>query len=437
MKHYLERKLLPHIHSLSARLQSRYGLSLSIKSTHLLSLRNLRLCEITLKSNTDNAIVKIECAQCRLSLWQSLLGRWIVGEVVMRNLSADNSVVAKGLFTLSEIVVTFGANFKKATILVETNGITLTIRIKRTKANTQLLSELNINWNNYLSVMGNNLNFHFFRDFHSTTPVLFSSVLACNNHPNQPLYFNASMEADCFALTPAHDMEQTTSVIDKQFLLNTLFSKHGGNYFTKEAYVPYHTVPEPLIHAVICTEDPGFWTHRGVDPSFIGYALSANMKSKRFERGASTITMQLVRNLFLNHDKNILRKIEECVIALLLENYFKIEKKDILELYLNLIEFAPDVYGLHRASLFYFDKPYQELSLTESLVLTYIIPRPRHFYEALLTDSIQLKKNLHRHIQQYATAMLEKGLISQFDVDSISFAIAFAPIFGILHPINN
>ena len=224
-----------------------------------------------------------------------------------------------------------------------------------------------------------------------------------------------------------------THTIDKQFLLNTLFAQHGGNYFTADNYVLYNTIPEHLINAVICTEDPSLWTHRGIDPAFVGYALTANLKSKRFERGASTITMQLVRNLFLHHDKNIVRKVEECVIALLIENYFKIEKKDILEIYLNLIEFAPNVYGLYNACRFYFGKSYSELSLTESLVLTYIIPRPKHFYEALLEKSEQLKSNLYRHLQQYVTVMLRKRMITDNEFNSMNNTTTFTAPFGILN----
>jgi peptidoglycan/xylan/chitin deacetylase (PgdA/CDA1 family) len=215
-------------------------------------------------------------------------------------------------------------------------------------------------------------------------------------------------------------------------LLDTLFAKHGSSYFAAKDYIPYEKIPEHLINAVVCTEDPNFWAHHGIDPAFVGYAIATNLKSNRFERGASTITMQLVRNLFLNHDKNILRKAEECVIALLIENHFKIKKTDILELYLNLIEFAPNVYGLHNACQFYFGKPYNGLTLTECLALTYIIPRPKHFYEALPEKSEQLKKNLHLHIQQYANVMLRKKHITSDDFNNISNTVAFSSRFETL-----
>lgn len=77
----------------------------------------------------------------------------------------------------------------------------------------------------------------------------------------------------------------------------------------------------------------------------LGIALRENIKSGKFIRGASTITMQVARNLFLTHHRNLMRKTEETIITLLLENYYEISKENILEFYLNLIEFAPGIYG--------------------------------------------------------------------------------------------
>lgn len=176
-----------------------------------------------------------------------------------------------------------------------------------------------------------------------------------------------------------------------------------------------------------------FWEHKGVDVEFIGFALVTNLSEHRIARGASTITMQLVRNLFLSHDRNLFRKTEETVLALLLENYYKIDKKVILELYINVIELAPEIYGLAKGSLFYFAKEYVELTLIEIITLTYIIPRPKHFYEALLQESTQLKRNLYNHINKYLYVLLYKGLIGVNEYVDFGTELHFAKGCGILN----
>ena len=428
MKRYLKNRINTLIQLLFSRLLGRFNLFASIQEIRFLGFKKLSLNNITfaIASNEQNPIAQIESVVCNISLWQSLTGRWLAGESVMSNLRINWPIIAEKEFRLSSITLTFGINSKKGTIHIETCGTTLTAQLSRKKERIEILFELNTSWNSYLSILNNHLNFNFLKNAHSSTPILLYAIFTYTPQSNQSVFFNASIMADDFALTPAVGCEAAAMVIDKPFLLNTLFSKHGGDYFTSDTYVPYEAVPEHVINAILCTEDPHFWTHRGIAPAFIGYALEANIKSGCFERGASTITMQLVRNLFLNHHKNILRKVEECAIALLLENYFTINKKDILELYLNLIEFAPNVHGLHNACLFYFNKPYQELTLSDSLALTYIIPRPKHFYEALFIKSEQLKNNLHQHIQQYANVMMRKRFITIDEYNHIGHIIAFS-----------
>ena len=432
MRRFFEKRVSLRVQSLCNGLLSRLGFSISFQVTHLLSLRKLILTGVVITDNDQKTIIKIDNILCTLSLWQSLSGRWLAGELVYTNFVADWNIVAKGLFTLSNVVITFGVNRKKSTLLIETNGITFSAQVKRNHAQIEVLAELCANWDNYILTLGNNLKFGYLKNFCSSSPVLFNAMLTYSRKSKQPTFFNASVIADDFTLTDRHNHQIALDVINKTFLLNTLYAKHGGDYFTANAYIPYEVIPMHFIHALICTEDPNFWSHQGIDIYGINLAMAANLNSMKFERGGSTITMQLVRNLFLDHDKNMLRKVEECVIALLLENYFNIDKKEILELYLNLIEFAPNVYGLHNASRFYFSKPCSELTLTESLALTYVIPRPKHFYEALLQKTEQLQKNLHRHIQKYANVMLRKWLISYNDYNIIHNIIEFSPRFGTL-----
>jgi hypothetical protein len=126
--------------------------------------------------------------------------------------------------------------------------------------------------------------------------------------------------------------------------------------------------------AVLTTEDGGFPRHHGFNQSAIRASIVANLKARRFVRGASTITMQLAKNLFLARDKNLSRKLEEVVLTDYLEQTFS--KDELMELYLNVIEFGPAVYGITSASEYYFGRRPAELDLAESLFLSSILPAP-------------------------------------------------------------
>jgi hypothetical protein len=199
-----------------------------------------------------------------------------------------------------------------------------------------------------------------------------------------------------------------------------------------DGFVSIENISFYLIKVIVSSEDPTFFQHKGIDILRIGLAIAANLSSKKFKRGASTITMQLVRNLFLNHEKNLFRKLEEIIITLLIENYINIPKKRILELYFNIIEFAPDVYGVKHACDFYFSKLPSELSLTECIVLSYIIPRPKHFYDALVMDSPILKKNIVKYMESFSDLMIQRGVLSEEETKDLNPVISFSNNLGSL-----
>ncbi len=129
--------------------------------------------------------------------------------------------------------------------------------------------------------------------------------------------------------------------------------------------------------AVLTTEDGTFLRHHGFNHGAIKSSLIANLKARRFVRGASTITMQLAKNLFLAREKTLSRKLEEIILADYLEQVFR--KDDMMELYFNVVEFGPDLYGITRASEHYFGRDPLELNLAECLFLASVLPSPlRH-----------------------------------------------------------
>lgn len=130
-------------------------------------------------------------------------------------------------------------------------------------------------------------------------------------------------------------------------------------------------VPENAIRL----EDPGYMRHTGVIPQALENSLIDDLQLNRFHRGGSTISMQLVKNIWLSRDKTIGRKIQEVFLAQAIESCYT--KDEILELYLNVVEFGPSIYGLQAGSKHWFEKEPMQLSLVEAFWLASILPRPR------------------------------------------------------------
>jgi monofunctional biosynthetic peptidoglycan transglycosylase len=139
-------------------------------------------------------------------------------------------------------------------------------------------------------------------------------------------------------------------------------------------WVPAERIPQTLRRAVIAAEDQKFWTHRGFDFEAISRAMEHNRNSKRV-RGASTITQQVAKNLFLWPSRSYLRKGLEVTFTVLLEALWP--KERILEVYLNVAEFGPGVYGVQAAARKFFGKSSHELSAAETAQLAAVLPNPR------------------------------------------------------------
>ncbi len=142
-----------------------------------------------------------------------------------------------------------------------------------------------------------------------------------------------------------------------------------------QRWVGYSHVSPDLKRAVLVAEDDAFFQHEGVDLVQLQESLEADWAKGRFARGASTITQQLAKNLYLSPSKNPLRKLRELIIARRLEAQLK--KARILELYLNVIEWGDGVYGAEAASQTYFQSPAAALTPDESALLAAAIINPR------------------------------------------------------------
>jgi penicillin-binding protein 1A len=142
----------------------------------------------------------------------------------------------------------------------------------------------------------------------------------------------------------------------------------------KGIFIPLNKIPPQMVNAVIAVEDSRFWRHRGIDYIAIVRALLKDIISAGFKEGASTITQQLAKVIFLTPEKTFKRKLREAALAIKIEK--NLDKKDILELYLNKIYFGHGAYGVEMASRVYFGKSVKDITLSEAALIAGLIRAP-------------------------------------------------------------
>lgn len=148
----------------------------------------------------------------------------------------------------------------------------------------------------------------------------------------------------------------------------------GKKLRIKQDWVQFNQIPDLLKKSVRISEDANFYFHQGIDLEELEESIKKNFEKGEFARGASTITQQLAKNLYLNTDKSLIRKIKEYFIAKYLEE--NLSKNRIFHIYLNIIELGHGIFGVAAASEYYFNIPVENLSNEEIIRLTAIIPRP-------------------------------------------------------------
>jgi monofunctional glycosyltransferase len=143
-------------------------------------------------------------------------------------------------------------------------------------------------------------------------------------------------------------------------------------------WTPTDNIPPEMEWAVIVAEDGRFYQHEGIDTEAIKNAIKYDVKKRSFALGASTITQQTAKNLFLSQKKTLSRKIEEIYLAKRMEQ--ELPKERILELYLNIVELGPMVFGIGHGAHYYFDKPARSLTPRECAFLAAMLPGPQKVY---------------------------------------------------------
>lgn len=180
---------------------------------------------------------------------------------------------------------------------------------------------------------------------------------------------------------------KTVTVVDYQgnkIKDATLLSKRNNVFVDK--------LNPDTINAFIASEDKTFFSHNGINLKRILKATYKNLTSRSFKEGASTITQQLVKNTHLNNDKTLTRKIKEIKLARQLEKRYS--KQEILQMYLNIIYFGHNCYGLENASQFYFGIPAQELNLEQSATIVGLLSSPNNYSPFKNPDKCLQRRNL-------------------------------------------
>ena len=181
-------------------------------------------------------------------------------------------------------------------------------------------------------------------------------------------------------------------------------------YDKYKVYVPITQIPPVMREAVVAVEDERFYSHRGVDARGIMRAALANYRHEAITQGASTITQQLARNLFLTNRPTLTRKIQEALLAMQIERYYS--KDEILERYLNLVYFGAGAYGVQAASHAYFGKDVSRLTLPEAAMLAGLVAAPSLYSPYA---DMQRAKERQRHALE---RMVASGFISQAEADA-------------------
>jgi monofunctional biosynthetic peptidoglycan transglycosylase len=149
---------------------------------------------------------------------------------------------------------------------------------------------------------------------------------------------------------------------------------HGRPYRKRYVFVPLGRISKELQHAAIASEDERFYQHHGIDWTELHKAVDRDLDRGKLGRGASTLTQQLVKNLFLTTSRSVVRKAVEFTIAPAADPI--LGKQRVLELYLNVIEWGPGIYGAEAAASYYYNTPAARLGREESARLAAIIPSP-------------------------------------------------------------
>jgi len=178
-------------------------------------------------------------------------------------------------------------------------------------------------------------------------------------------------------------------------------------------FVPFEEISPYLVRSIMSTEDSAFYSHKGFITTEFRTALVNDLKAGAFKYGASSITMQMVKNVLLYREKTLARKLQELFLTWHVEN--TLTKDRILEIYFNVIEYGPGLYGIGPATAYYFGKAPKDLTPVEAAFFSTILPAPKERHKQYCAGT--LTKWTHDKIQRILGIMLKRDRLTQLEYD--------------------
>jgi membrane peptidoglycan carboxypeptidase len=242
-----------------------------------------------------------------------------------------------------------------------------------------------------------------------------------NNHQPNQILFESKLKPEGIKITRygEADLNKINGEFTYRALENGVPQRPIVVGASNYNYTPLADISPYLQKCVLTSEDPSFLTHRGFINEAFKQSIAKNIRTKKFSRGASTISMQLIKNVFLSREKTLSRKLEEILLVYILENNHISTKQRMLEVYFNIIEWGPNVYGIGEASQFYFQKSPRNLTLNECLFLATIIPKPKGFMYRFDAEH-QLKTFAQQQNTFLTKLMLRRKVL--IDTDTVGFS---------------
>ena len=184
-------------------------------------------------------------------------------------------------------------------------------------------------------------------------------------------------------------------------------------------YVKIGAISSAAKNAVMVSEDSAFYDHHGFDWFELRQSAEKNWSKHEFARGGSTITQQLAKNVYLTNEKSLLRKVREAIITVQLEK--NLTKNEILEKYLNVVEFGPQLYGIGNAAKFYFHKSASSLTPAEGAFLAFLLPNPKTYSGSFRKK--HLSKFAHSQMRVIVDRLFRFGRISEEEHGSAVYQV--------------
>ena len=187
-----------------------------------------------------------------------------------------------------------------------------------------------------------------------------------------------------------HTKKPTVTALMRQRIQEA--EDQGEKFTIVHQWISISKIPKYVLDAIIVAEDGTFYSHTGVDWYEIQESMERNLEEGKIVRGASTITQQLAKNLYLSTSRTPTRKLKELIITVMLEA--RLSKKKILELYVNNIEWGPGIFGIQAASRTYFRKSASQLNRDEAARLAAVIPSPLRYRPNENSQYVTRKKQI-------------------------------------------